>query len=293
MLLGLFNDVYEDYRLDQPWLFAKILSQMFPEEFEPASSHERIILMKQVKHMFPEQLGGLTSWNELSIPSVLIHLAPQKFAQLDFKHLDQYVDQNANYGDLENIRHLFLRIVGFAQTTVPVIVNRVLTPQVEQEIKFFLRQKTESASLSGAANNLDFEWLFDRIVLKFRQSNSYEPITPEPVAVQHNHPEWIYSKPSEASPIPVGIKCPWGPILCSMNRVSFQRKHVIEKEEEKNPVSQLRRPKIVPNWLRSIKRKSSSNSSSEEISKDKPHQRLPAYFRRLRLNPGLPILSNK
>ena len=33
MLLGLFNDVYEDYRLDQPWLLAKVLSQMFPSLF--------------------------------------------------------------------------------------------------------------------------------------------------------------------------------------------------------------------------------------------------------------------
>jgi hypothetical protein len=290
MLLGLFNDVYEDYRLDQPWLLAKVLSQMFPEEFEPASSRERIILMRLIKHMFPEQLSSLTSWNELTIPSVLIHLAPKKFAQIDFKNLDQYVDKDANYGDMENVRHLFLRIVGFVQQNLPIVVNRLLTPQVEQEIKIFLKSKTEADRLKDNSKGLDLEWLFDRVVAKFRQSSGFNQEAEKPVIVEsideyQNRPEWLYPKPSVTPPALTGTKCPWGPILCSMNRVSFQRKHGTEDESEKQPVFLQREPKIVPKWIRSIQRKPKSNTSSLEIQTANPNQRLPSYLRRLRINP--------
>ena len=60
-----------------------------PDEYDPPGKR-KTILTQQLALMLPEQLGHLSSTKELSVPSVLVHLWPEKFAQLDFSHLDRY-----------------------------------------------------------------------------------------------------------------------------------------------------------------------------------------------------------
>ena len=183
-----------------------------------------MILTKQLTKMFPEQLGGLSTWKELSIPSILIHLAPEKFAQLDFKRLDKYLSKEDNYADMENVRYLFNRFVAVTKDSVPGLIEKILTPELEQQLRSLLKSSTFSEKISNVFPNsdrLNYEWLFDRMILKLRamkrdQQHHTETTTSEPTTTLEMHST-------------TDNKCTWGPILCSINRVSFQRKVEVSK----------------------------------------------------------------
>jgi len=228
LLLGLFNDLYEDRTLDHPWLIAKILSQMFPEEFNPSSSEERMVLTKYVAKMFPEQLESLQNWKELSIPSVLIHLIPEKFAQVDYKHLDKYLtDDTIDYTETGNLRLLMLRFLTAAKDNLPELAQKYITPEVEEKLRVIVKNSDLISKLKDVipdSSHLDNEWLFDRLMFKIKNFKKFDEeiagsAPTEPTTQGTTQAE---TRPTTTSASPTA-KCQWGPILCSINRVSFQR----------------------------------------------------------------------
>jgi hypothetical protein len=289
LLLGLFNDLYEDRTLDHPWLIAKILSQMFPEEYNPTSSQERMVLTKYVAKMFPEQLESLQNWKELSIPSVLIHLLPEKFAQVDYKHLDKYLtDDTIDYTETGNLRLLMLRFLTAAQENIPEIAQKYLTTEVEEKLRTVVKNSvfiTQMKNVIPDSSHLDNEWLFDRLMYKIKnfkksEEENEESAPTEPTTQGTTQPE-LRPTTISVSPAP---KCQWGPILCSINRVSFQRnadkRGDVASGKEKEIVS--RKPKNVPQWLRSTRRK---NQTEKALSVKEPRRGPNMLFRRFLFDP--------
>lgn len=289
MLLGLFNDLYEDRTLDHPWLIAKILSQMFPEEYSPSSKEERMVLTRYVAKIFPEQLENLQNWEELSIPSVLIHLLPEKFAQVDYKHLNKYIaDDTVNYTETENLRRLMLRFLTSAKEHVPEFAQKYITPDVEQKLREIVKNSALITRMKDAipdSSNLDNEWLFDRLMFKIKNfKKSEEEIemlaSTEPTTQGTTQTS---SRPTTTSVSPPP-KCQWGPILCSINRVSFQRN--AEKRGDMDSVNAKeivpRQPKQVPQWLRTTRKK----NQTEKILRTKTQRPgTNALFRRFLFDP--------
>lgn len=258
---------------------------MFPDEFYPSSGQERLILTRLLTKMFPEQLESLRNWKELAIPSVLIHLAPEKFAQVDYKHLNKYINNdNVSYSDTGNLRELTLRVLVYARKTLPELANSVLTPEIEDKLRQFLRESTWANEIKQKlpySNKLEPEWLFDRFLLKIKNSSSFDDfvdtasMAPEPTTQTTTQPTTT-SKPASH-------KCNWGPILCSINRVSFQRKLDRRGEVEElkeSPSSTIRRPKDIPQWLRLSRRKAQPNNTINGSLKN-PNRGANVFFRRL------------
>jgi hypothetical protein len=289
LLLALFNDLYEDRTLDHPWLIAKILSQMFPEEFNPSSSEERMVLTKYVAKMFPEQLESLQNWKELSIPSVLIHLIPEKFAQVDYKHLDKYLtDDTVDYTETGNLRLLMLRLLTAAKDNLPEFAQKYITPEVEEKLRVIVKNSDLISKLKNVipdSSHLDNEWLFDRLMFKiknFKKSDEeIEGSAPtEPTTQGTTQPE---TRPTTTSVSPPP-KCQWGPILCSINRVSFQRNVDKRGDVDAGKIKEIvsRKPNNVPQWLRAARRK---NATEKALSIKEPRRVPNMLFRRFLFDP--------
>lgn len=172
-------------------------------------------------------------------------------------------------------------------------MEKVLTPEVEDKLRTGLKESGLMDYKSGT-NHLDYEWMLERL---FEKLKSFRPVD--------SHQDATVSEPPAMETPPISVhstepgKCSWGPILCSINRISFQRKDALEKRqgyaEESLPVAEtVRRPGIAPQWLRfgaaksALGRTTRNNSSGATSSSHQPiperQQRiLPKLFRRFPL----------
>jgi hypothetical protein len=306
LLLRFFNDIYEDGQLDQPWLAAKVISQMFPDEFYPSGNHHRMVLTKQLAKMFPDQLGNLTSWQELSMPSVLIHMAPEKFAPLDFSNLDVYEELNEadDYADPKNVRHIVLKLLSMAQDTIPKVAGKYVTPEMDDKIKASIKRsklaKLVQTIIPGAEDKLDqVEWLYDRLMTKMRTSQEEDVDEQDYEEPQEETVEPEKQTTTTAAPWRPA-RCPWGPVLCSLNRVTFQRNAVKRMDDSEVDIDDLllklseqqeikdRKPKVLPLWLQNLVKRTGEPAPTDEqaektetVSNDTKVHHLPALFRRV------------
>ncbi len=184
---------------------------------------------------------------------------------------------------MENVRYLFNRFVAITKDHAPDLIEKIFTPEMEQQLRFILKSSTFSEKISNVFPNsdrLDYEWLFDRMILKLRamkrdQQHHTETTTSEPTTTLEMHST-------------TDNKCTWGPILCSINRVSFQRKVEVSKRIGEvaigaAPKVTTHRPGVVPQWIRSIKTKHRKDhiDHSPNTSASVTHQiHLPKLFRR-------------
>ena len=290
LLLRLFNDLYDDYELDHPWLAAKVLSQMFPDEFYPTRKHHRMVLGQQLTKAFPDQLANLSTWQELALPSLLIHLDPEKFAPLDFTDLDAYVERDTETsGDPTNAQNLLLKVQHFAVRWVPRFIDKFVTAELEQQMRALIRSWRLTHSLKKiwpeSGNHLDIEWLFDRLMYKLRTSSQGDD----------DYEDKLTTTTTAAPPQKQSsIKCLWGPILCSLNRVTFQRnmrKRIDAKEVEIQAAATThkvsRRPKVFPVWPYVLGKRNDMTDDRQPIASSINKMKLPDIWRRLQRRPSL------
>lgn len=179
----------------------------------------------------------------------------------------------------------------WGQSTLPLVVDKLLTPEMEENLKLALRKFLIDYEIKSESSHLDYEWMLERLLEKLKNFRPPEPQQETTTAM---------SSTMETLPASIQItesilatKCSWGPILCSINRISFQRKdqldkrlgEVLQDDMESTAAVNSRHPKIVPQWIQSIKakvgRSSSKNHPSAESSfhQSRPHH-LPKLFRR-------------
>lgn len=294
LLLHVFNDLYEDHKLDQPWKAAKLISQMFPDEFYPSSQHHPMHLSKQVAAMFPDQLGNLTSWQELSLPSILVHLAPEKFAPLDFTDLDGYAENDDDdYANPNHVRQMVLAIVTTAHRTLPRVAKKVsqyMSPELEQKLKSTIGSSKLGSLVKKVLpvnqNQLDYEWLYERLVAKIKETEGLPEYDEESQEEEATTPATEAPTTTEAPlPPPTSTRrCPWGPILCSFNRVTFQR-NTGKRQHDAHPPSHLApapqnttHSAVVPAWIQSRLK-----TTPRDVVQNRTREHLPlAIFRRFR-----------
>lgn len=275
-LLWLFNDVYEDGRLDDPFLVAKVLSQVFPDEYDPPGQRNTI-LTQQLALMLPEQLGHLSSAKELSVPSVLVHLWPEKFAQLDFAHLDRYsVKSRRRYANPRNARMLLLRWMSLlhqaysaVRETVPHLLERSFTPEMEQEIHSMLNLDILADILPA---HLDVGRLFDLLGNVIHQEAATEGSESD-VDDTSSHP--AESSSSEQS------RCFWGPVVCSLsNRMPIQRNF----NSLKQTINRKSGLKLMPAWFRLTRTTPDRATLEQEKTSVEAQPKQPNVFHRIRTN---------